>query len=467
MSGRYPQSIPLIAAILCSALAEEARAQNPRIPRGDLTIELTPIAAGLTAPVYATHAADGSGRLFVVDQIGQIRIIDQGGNLLATPFLDLSTPPGRMVQVNPGFDERGLLGLAFHPRYRNNGRFFVRYSKPRPGSMGEPCFGTSRGCHEEILSEFRVSATDPNRGDPASERFLFRVDKPQFNHNSGQVMFGPAAPRPPGGPGSAKSLLYFSFGDGGGAHDGLADMPPSHGPIGNGQNIDAALGKMHRIDVDSPPDPGLPYTIPPDNPFVGRPGRDEIYAYGFRNPYRWSFDDGRGGDHRLYVGDVGQALHEEIDIVVKGGNYGWVLNEGFLCFNPFSPNYPPPFTCSGDGASGEPLLLPLAAYNHADGIAVIGGFVYRGPRFPELWGKYVFGDFSRAFNPGSGRLFWLDPAAVPTQIFEFKTAPGTPDLVLHYLLGIGRDEDGELYAMTSLNLGPTGSTGEVFRIVRP
>ena len=139
----------------------------------------------------------------------------------------------------------------------------------------------------------------PNRADPASERVLFRVDKPQFNHNSGQVMFGPAAPRQPGAPRSPRSLLYFSFGDGGGANDGLADNPPSHGPIGNGQNIEAALGKVLRIDVDSPPDPGLPYKVPTDNPFVGGPGRDEIYAFGFRNPYRFSFDDGPGGNDRL------------------------------------------------------------------------------------------------------------------------------------------------------------------------
>ena len=218
------------------------------------------IADGLTSPVYATGAGDRSRRLFVVDQVGLIRIIDKHGYLLPDPFLDLT---GVIVTVDTNFDERGVLGLAFHPRYKKNGRFFVRYSAPRDGDPSEPCFGTSRGCHEEILSEFKVSG-DPDIADPTSERILFRIDEPQFNHDAGAVAFGP------------DGMLYFSLGDGGGAHDGLADNPPSHGSIGNGQNIGTALGAVLRIDVDSQPQAPLAYAIPQDNPFVGLNGLDEI-----------------------------------------------------------------------------------------------------------------------------------------------------------------------------------------------
>jgi glucose/arabinose dehydrogenase len=419
-----------------------------QIPPGNLVIGLDLVADGLTSPVYATHAGDGSGRLFIVDQIGTIRILDADGTLLPTPFLDLT---GVIVAVNPFFDERGVLGLAFHPDYSRNGRLFVRYSAPRSGDPSEPCFGSSRGCHEEVLAEFHVSA-DPNVADPSGS-ILFRIDEPQFNHDSGQVAFGPGE----------RKLLYFTLGDGGGAHDGLADSPPSHGPIGNGQNIETNLGAILRIDVDSPADPGLAYAIPADNPFAAGPGADEIYAYGMRNPYRFSFDDGPGGDGRLFLGDVGQNLFEEINIVEKGGNYGWVIREGFNCFDPFNPSSPPA-TCPDTGPMGEPLLDPIAEYDHSDGIAVIGGFVYRGSAFRALVGKYVFGDFSRGFFEPGGRLFWLDAEGALSDIFEFRLAPDDAPLG-SFLLGFGEDERGELYVTTSGMLGPMGSSGSVWRIV--
>ena len=427
-----------------------------QIPQGDITIGLDLVAEGLTSPVHATHAGDGSGRLFVVDQVGRIRIVDRSGTLLPDPFLDLTA---EIVAVNPFFDERGLLGLAFHPDYRRNGRFFVRYSAPRAGDPSEPCFGTSRGCHEEILAEFQVS-DDPNVADPNGS-ILFRIDEPQFNHDAGQVAFGPPERVDRGG--RPRQFLYLTLGDGGGANDGLADSPPSHGPIGHGQNIETALGSILRIDVDSPPDAGLAYAIPPDNPFVGTAGVDEIYAYGLRNPYRFSFDDGPGGDGRLFLADVGQNLFEEIDIVEKGGNYGWVIREGFNCFDPFSPNSPPAM-CPDTGPMGEPSLDPIAEYDHSDGIAVIGGFVYRGSAFPALVGKYVFGDFSRSFFPPGGRLFWLDADGTLSDIFEFRLAPDDEPLN-RFVLGFGEDERGEIYALTSEMLGPTGSTGQVWHIV--
>jgi len=253
----------------------------------------------LTAPLSVTHAGDGSGRLFIVDQPGFIRIVKEG-ELLAEPFLDLTS---KIVALDPGFDERGLLGLAFHPDYAANGRFFVRYSAPGGG-----------GDHRAVVAEYHVLG-DPatsDVGDLDSEIIVFTVDEPEFNHNGGDIAFGP------------DGLLYFALGDGGGANDGLDDPGLPHGPLGNGQNIETTLGSLLRIDVgagavlpdDFPADPDRNYAIPPGNPFAdGVQGAPEIFAYGFRNPYRFSFDDGPGGDGSLYLGDVGQELFEEINVL--------------------------------------------------------------------------------------------------------------------------------------------------------
>ena len=450
-----------LTLVVGATTAQFAGALTTAIPKGNIMINLEPVCDGLTSPVTATHAGDRSKRLFIVDQAGTIRILDQRNNVcLSEPFLDLTD---RIVEVNPNFDERGVLGLAFHPRFRLNGLFYVRYSAPREGSSDEPCFDTPRGCHEAILSEFRVMHRHANKADLSSERILFRINEPQFNHNSGHVAFGP------------DGYLYFTLGDGGGAHDGLADVPPSHGPIGNGQNIETVLGSILRIDVNSR-DPGLEYRIPRSNPFADdTPGADEIYAYGMRNPYRFSFDTGgasnrRGHGHHgrgsdLYLADVGQGLFEEVNLVRKGGNYGWVAAEGFHCFDPFDPENPPE-SCSGTGLNGEPLLNPVAEYNHGDGTAVIGGFVYRGRMFPTLQGKYVFGDFTLGFSPANGRLFWFDADGVRSDIFEFQITESDESLGL-YLLGFGEDERGELYVLTSQNLGPSGDGGQVWRLTVP
>jgi len=430
---------------------------SAEIPKGDIVIKLETVATGLTAPIYATNAADGSGRLFIVEQSGQIRIVENDV-LLPTPFLDIAD---KLPALNAFFDERGLLGLAFHPDYAINGRFFIRYSVPRDGDLSEPCFGTSRGCHSEVLAEYSVSAGNPNLADPASEIILFTIDEPQFNHDAGNVDFGP------------DGFLYFTLGDGGGAHDGLADSPPSHGPIGHGQNIETALGSILRIDVDSPPQAPLAYAIPPDNPFVSQPGLDEIYAYGMRNPYRFSFDDGPGGDGSLFLADVGQNLFEEINIVERGGNYGWVIREGFHCFDPFNP-LSPPLSCPGTGPIGEPLLDPIAEYAHPGsgfspegGITVVGGFVYRGSRSTSLVGKYVFGDFSGQFSVPSGSLYFLEESTPGNfEIREFQIGADDSPYGL-FLKGFGEGEDGEIYACGSTALAPFGETGVLERIVVP
>jgi glucose/arabinose dehydrogenase len=420
-------SVAALAGIPASAAAQ--------VTPGSIAIDLQPVAAGLTSPILGVHAGDGSGRLFIVDQAGKILIL-QNGQVLATPFLDLTSG---IVAVNPGYDERGLLGLAFHPGYASNGRFFVRYSKPRLGIAGEPCFGTSRGCHEEILAEYHVSA-DPNVANPVGA-ILFRVDEPEFNHNAGDVVFGP------------DGFLYFTLGDGGGANDDLHLATLPHGPTGNGQNTGVALGKVLRIDVNS----GTPYTIPPSNPFAGGGGLPEIWAWGLRNPFRFSFDTRPGGDGRMWLTDVGQDQTEELDIGQIGANYGWAVMEGSHCFDPFHTTTPPA-TCANQG-----MTIPVATYDHNEGIAIVGGYVYRGPSAPALTGKYVCGDFSTSFGSPNGRLFYVDPAAIG----QFRTLDIGFDhhpLGL-FLKGFGQDEAGDVYVMGSTALGPAGSGGRVFRVV--
>jgi glucose/arabinose dehydrogenase len=422
----------VVSAFLCCAGAASAQ-----IHPGSIRIELRSVAEGMTAPIFATHAGDNSGRFFILDQTGKIFIL-HNGQILPTPFLDLSN---EIVTVNTGFDERGLLGLAFHPDYANNGRFFVRYSKPRQGSPNEPCFGTSRGCHEEILAEYSVSGISPNIAAHIG-RILFRVDEPEFNHNGGDVAFG------------FDGFLYFTLGDGGGAHDGLASPSLPHGPIGNGQNIETPLGAILRIDVDN----GDPYAIPPTNPFANASGVDEIYAYGLRNPYRFSFDTPPGLPHKMYLTDVGQNLKEELNLGQLGANYGWAIMEGTNCFDPQNPSTP------GTGCNTTGLTMPIVEYGRSFGISIIGGFVYRGTKIPALFGHYVCGDFSTGFGTPIGHLFYLDETIFPAQLKSLIIGRDNRPLN-RFVKGFGRGEDGEIYVMAGSVGGPAGSSGQVLQIV--
>ncbi len=382
-----------------------------------LSVSFDIVASGLTAPLTATHAGDGSGRLFVVQQTGRIRIIDSAGSLLATPFLDVSSV---MVAINPNYDERGLLGMAFHPGYAANGRFFIHYSAP-----------PSDGSHNNrtTIAEYSVSAGNSNLADSASAQILLQVEQPQANHAGGTLAFGP------------DGYLYLALGDGGGAGD-------NHGAYGNGQDPSNLLGSIIRIDVDS----ATPYAIPPGNPFVGMPGfAPEIYAYGFRNPYRFSFD--RGGSHALFVGDVGQALWEEVDIVSAGENHGWRIAEGNFAYDLS--------VADSLGIDVATLTYPIHCYGHGPlGITVIGGYVYRGSAYPELAGRYVFGDFNR-------HLYYLEETSPGIwQRFEFSIQPGGGSMD-DLIKGFGEDEAGEVYVMTDTTSGPSGTGGEVRKLIKP
>jgi glucose/arabinose dehydrogenase len=405
------------------------------------TVSFQLVAQGLTSPVCLVSPPDGSTRRFVVDQVGKIFIIDAGGVLLPTPFLDVSA---RMVALSATGDERGLLSMAFHPSYAANGRFFVFYSAP-PGPTTPA--GYSAQSH---LSEFSVSPSNPNLADPNSEQILLRVDKPQSNHNGGQLAFGP------------DGFLYAGTGDGGGASDVGAGHTPG---LGNAQDKSQLLGKILRIDVDH----GAPYTIPADNPLVSDPNaRGEIWAYGLRNPWRFSFDT--GGARTLYAGDAGQALFEEVDIITKGGNYGWNRREGLHCYDPNTP-LNPPAACATVGADGLPFIDPIIEYPHSGaagaltGDAVIGGYLYRGSAVPGLQGRYVFGDLTTAFPATGGRLFVAEQASGGTWSLLSLTFTGSAIPTGRLLLGFGQDAQGELYVLTSAHGLPTGTTGQVHKIV--
>ncbi|MHC2992965.1 hypothetical protein OB13_15775 [Pontibacter sp. HJ8] len=434
--------------IIASGLTLYACNDDDEFPigRGD-SVELDLVAEDLTSPVYLTQAPGNNQNLFVVDQIGLIRVIHDG-TMEETPFLDIRS---KLVQLNPNYDERGLLGLAFHPDYAQNGRFFVYYSGPlRSG-------GPEGYDHTNYVAEYRVSPNNPMVADQGSERILLADDHPQFNHNAGTLAFG------------KDKYLYISIGDGGGGNDvGLGHVEDWYdvNEGGNGQDVRQNLqGNILRIDVNS----GAPYGIPADNPFVGRTGLDEIYAYGFRNPYRFSFDRLTG---MLIAGDAGQELYEEVSVVVKGGNYGWNVKEGRHCFNAADPLNPLP-DCPDVDSLGNRLIDPVIEFGNAEnvpgglGIVVIGGYVYRGLNdVVDLGGEYLFGVLAEDVEVPSGAIYAANASRNdPDWSYRKLEITNRPNNELgHYLLGFGEDRDGELYVLTKDNLGPQGNTGKVYKI---
>ena len=377
----FALSLGVAAALnACSSSSEPAIAQGT-----GARLEL--IATGLSSPLYLTSPAGELSRLFVVEQTGAIRVI-KDGSLLPSPFLDLS---GR---ISVG-GEQGLLGLAFYPDYATSGRFVVHYTDL---------------AGDTHLSIFQVSA-DPDVADPASEQVILTADQPYANHNGGQVLFGP------------DGFLYLGLGDGGAGND----------PEGRAQNLSDFLGSILRVDVQS----GTSYTIPADNPFVGQAGvQPEVWSYGLRNPWRFSFDRVTGD---LYIADVGQGQYEEVDVAPGGGagrgvNYGWNVMEGAHCLD-------------GGQCDQTGLTLPTFEYSHDQGCSITGGYVYRGSAIPALQGLYFFGDYCQ------GWVRSIRYAGGPAnELTDWPTLkPGGS------VLSFGEDAAGELYVLSS--------SGDVFKLV--
>ncbi|MCL5070925.1 MAG: PQQ-dependent sugar dehydrogenase [Actinobacteria bacterium] len=405
-------------------------------------VSLKLIADNFISPVNFAQSEDGSERLFIVDQTGLIIIITEKGNIISEPFLDITH---KIVRLDKQYDERGLLGLCFHPDFKNNKRFFIYYSaKTRKESPeGYNC--------TNYVSEFTVSK-NLNKADPDSERIIISIDKPQSNHNGGDIKFGP------------DGYLYIPVGDGGGANDsGFGHTKKT----GNAQNISNLLGSILRIDINT----GSPYTIPKDNPLVNEEKAcPEIWAWGLRNPWRINFDS--KGKKELFAGDVGQYLWEEVDIVKKGGNYGWNIMEGAHYFDPVNPYVS--LSSNRDTSIGnEKLINPIIEYKNANtpgggmGHAVIGGFMYRGNKIPELTDNYIFGDWSSPDYKSSGILLYAEPSYKdkiwPFDKIDILNMPGGN--INEFLQSFGQDFENELYLLTSKKSGPSGKTGNLWKII--
>lgn len=330
-------------------------------------------------PVDLQHAGDNTNRIFVVEQAGVISVFQNNPTVASKKtFLDIT------AKVNDSGNEEGLLGLAFHPNYESNGYFYVNYTAANPSRT--------------VISRFTVSSGNPDVADATSEHIILEFDQPYSNHNGGQISFGP------------DGFLYIATGDGGSGGD----------PQGNGQSRSTLLGKILRINVNSTED-GKQYAIPADNPYKDNTSgyREEIYAYGMRNPWRFSFDL---VTNKLWTGDVGQNSFEEIDIIEKGGNYGWNVMEGFHCFEPSS------------GCNQTGLKLPVWEYGRNLGVSVTGGFVYRGPTLTDLTGKYIYADF------GSSRVWALNVPALGGTVTNTQLLQASFNIS-----SFGVDKNNELY----------------------
>jgi glucose/arabinose dehydrogenase len=462
-----------IAAFALVGGAAQANHILPGITHGDIAIGLQAVATGLSAPDYATFAPGDSSRLYVVEQNGLLRVIENG-SLLPTPALDISSRVAPPLVVTNANDERGFLGLAFHPDFNKAGSagfgtLYTYNSELIPaGSL--PTFVAPNNAtqgYKNVVNEWKMSA---GVVDPGSRREIVSFGKNANNHNGGTITFG------------TDGYMYLGLGDGGNANDvGASHLEPG----GNSQNLSTPLGKMLRIDPLSPTLTGGSsnaissngqYRIPSSNPFQAAGQVAEIYAYGFRNPYRFAVDRADlGGNGQIIIADVGQNNIEEIDRLQLGGNYGWAIKEGTFLFNRITGPAGAAGTI-GANSPGSPagLIDPISGsngtlqYDHGDGISITGGFVYRGKDLPQLFGKYVFGDL--ALRPAGGglpradgRLFYADLQTGEIKEFllpQFATGQLPSGLTVH---GFGEDAAGEIYALVT-NTPSNGSGGIVYKL---
>ena len=403
MIGRFPPTPPrprpfMLAPLLLAALAAGPPAPPTGVDASPLPVTVARAFEFLTfdRPILLTHPGDGTGRVILATQKGPIFQFPNDPEVEEpTPFADLSD----RVTFKENENEEGLLGLAFHPDFADNGRVFIYYT-------------TADAPHTSVVSEFGVTGEGlDQRLDPDSEREILRLQQPYWNHNAGTILFGP------------DGKFYVAFGDGGAGGD----------PLDNGQNTGNVFGAMLRLDLDADPDPGKGYAVPQDNPHVGAPGvLPEIYAHGFRNPWRFSFDLGTAenpGTGELWLADVGQDKWEEIDVVAPGANYGWSTYEGF---HPF----PPDRKLAYDDGAG--LSWPVWEYPHEVGKSITGGVVYRGSKVPALAGKYLYGDYVTG-------LLWGLEKGPDGRATSNRPIAGNK----HPVVSFGEGPDGEAYFVTS------------------
>jgi glucose/arabinose dehydrogenase len=389
--------------LLSSYVFHKTKSINENDELSPITVKVQQVAGNLQAPTDV--AFPGNGDVWITEQTGKIRVIKHG-KLSDVPLLDLHS---KLPQLSNSYDERGLLGIALHPQFKTNRKLYVFYSAPASATNFD---------HQDVIAEYKLSASS-NRIDPNSGRIILSTDKPAGNHNGGCIQFGP------------DGYLYISFGDGGGQGD-------KHGEFGNGQAMNTWLGKILRIDINTK----TGYLVPKDNPFVGRKNaKPEIWAYGFRNPYRFSFDKTSG---QLFAGDVGQDNWEEVDIVNKGANYGWRLTEGTHCYNPAT------------GCDIKGITMPITEYSHKIGISVMGGYVYNGQQVPVLKSKYLFADWT-------GPIFYLQKAGTKWQRGRI-TLQNIPQNLK--ITAFGEDPAGEIYILTSPDTGPGNTKGSIYKIVK-
>jgi len=391
-----------VMLILSMPALAQKKAANKKAEILAISVGVQIVASNIQAPTAIVFPDNGEA--WITEQSGKIRVVQQG-KLLEEPLIDLKD---KLVKLNNGYEEHGLLGIALHPAFKTNKKVYLYYSVP----------SVQKSNHTGVLAEYKL-AEGGSKIDRASERIILTIEEPDGNHNGGCLQFGP------------DGHLYVSFGDGGGQGD-------EHGKIGNGQDMNTWHGKILRIDINT--DSG--YKVPKDNPFVGKTEvKPEIWAYGFRNPWRFSFDKASG---QLFAGDVGQSAWEEVDIVKKGGNYGWRLMEGTHCYHP------------DKGCEIKEMIAPIAEYHHSEGVSVTGGYVYNGSKNPQIKGKYIFADWT-------GKGYYLQQAGSKWTRGKLSFTHIADNAKI---TAFGEDPSGELYVLTNTDTGPENKNGTVYRIIK-